>query len=1025
MIKLIDKSLWREWWSALFRQGMTVDKWNASILRGSVVLQNNQDLHKNIMRLLASAFAMRRQHLTGSTMLLIILFFFSIIPTATAHADGVPPSLNILKSASELDYPPFAIVQSDGTADGFSVDLLKAVAEAVGMSVSFKVGPWNELKQELIERELDVLPLVSYSKERDKVYDFTAPYLRMNGTIFVRKGNTEIRQLSDLKDKEVLVMKGDTAHEYAIKEKLSDNIITTVSYEEAFDLLASGKHDAIVVQQIVGLQMIKKLHITNVIPVKQKVISSLKPIALKLEGFEQKFCFAVPEGNQDVLSLLNEGLGIVYLNGTYNILYNKWFAPILPTPKVPFSILIKQILSILLPLLLIFTLLGLWFLKRLVNKRTIHLEQEIKHRKIIESELADANAKYEKAQEIGKVGNWEYDINTEKFWGSQETRRIYGFNMDSKTFTTEKVESCIPERERVHQALVDLIEKNEPYNLEFDILTNDTGENRTIISLAELERDSAGNPLKIRGFIQDITDRKKAEETKQKIQATLNAALDSMPDAVSISDAMGSFVEFNTAFAIYHKFAKKEECYDNLLEWHNILDVYLPDGQLLPLDMWPFSRALRGEICINKEYLLRRKDTDEKWTGSYNFAPIREKDGTILGSVVVARDITEQKQLVASLIQAQKMESVGQLAGGVAHDYNNALSVIIGFTELAMGQIDPSGALYADLTEILSAAKRSASITRQLLAFARKQVIAPVVLDLNNTIEGMLKMLRHLIGENIDLTWLPIHEVWMLKIDPSQVDQILANLCINARDAIADVGKITIETDNVTLDKSYCESHAGFTPGQFVLLAVSDDGCGMDKEMVKKVFEPFFTTKEQGKGTGLGLATVYGIVKQNDGFINVYSELNKGTTFKIYLPRYAGDPEVIESKSTIKNTSGHGETVLLVEDEVSLLRLGKRMLQDLDYEVLSANTPPDAISLAQKYTGEINLLITDMIMPGMNGRDLEEHIRAIFPDIKTLFMSGYTADAIARHGVLEEGVHFLSKPFSLQNLAAKVKEAIE
>jgi len=441
--------------------------------------------------------------------------------------------------------------------------------------------------------------------------------------------------------------------------------------------------------------------------------------------------------------------------------------------------------------------------------------------------------------------------------------------------------------------------------------------------------------------------------------------------------------------------------------------------------MWPFSRALRGEICINKEYLLRRKDTDEKWTGSYNFAPIREKDGTILGSVVVARDITEQKQLVASLIQAQKMESVGQLAGGVAHDYNNALSVIIGFTELAMGQIDPSGALYADLTEILSAAKRSASITRQLLAFARKQVIAPVVLDLNNTIEGMLKMLRHLIGENIDLTWLPIREVWMLKIDPSQVDQILANLCINARDAIADVGKITIETDNVTLDKSYCESHAGFTPGQFVLLAVSDDGCGMDKEMVKKVFEPFFTTKEQGKGTGLGLATVYGIVKQNDGFINVYSELNKGTTFKIYLPRYAGDPEVIESKSTIKNTSGHGETVLLVEDEVSLLRLGKRMLQDLNYKVLSANTPPDAISLAQEYTGEIHLLITDMIMPGMNGRDLEEHIRAICPDIKTLFMSGYTADAIARHGVLEEGVHFLSKPFSLQNLAAKVKEAIE
>ncbi len=382
----------------------------------------------------------------------------------------------------------------------------------------------------------------------------------------------------------------------------------------------------------------------------------------------------------------------------------------------------------------------------------------------------------------------------------------------------------------------------------------------------------------------------------------------------------------------------------------------------------------------------------------------------------------EKAKLQAQLYQAQKMESVGQLAGGVAHDFNNMLSVILGYSQLALEKTEPSSTLRGDLQEILDAALRSVNITRQLLAFARKQTISPQVLDLNETVEGMLKMLRRLIGEDVNLEWLPEPKLWPIMIDPSQIDQILANLCINARDAIAGVGKIVIETGTTTFETEYCASHPGVFPGDFVVLAVSDDGSGMEKELLDKIFEPFFTTKEVGQGTGLGLSTVYGIVQQNNGFINVYSEPGKGTTFRVYLPRHLGENGVIEKPSNGEAHRGQGETVLVVEDEAAILRLTSRILNDLGYMVLTANRPTEAIELARQHT--IQLLLTDVIMPEMNGKDLAEQLLTIHPDLKCLLMSGYTASVIASQGVLEEGIHFLQKPFSARALAAKVRETL-
>jgi len=313
---------------------------------------------------------------------------------------------------------------------------------------------------------------------------------------------------------------------------------------------------------------------------------------------------------------------------------------------------------------------------------------------------------------------------------------------------------------------------------------------------------------------------------------------------------------------------------------------------------------------------------------------------------------------------------------------------------------------------------------RQLLAFARKQTIAPVCLNLNDTVVPMLTMLQSLIGENIDLLWKPAEDLWTVKMDPSQIDQILANLTVNARDAIAGVGKVTIETGNIVFDSSYCNRHAGFIEGEFVMLAVSDDGCGMNRQTLDNLFEPFFTTKGVGKGTGLGLSTVYGIAKQNNGFVNVYSEQGKGSTFKIYLPREVGPDELAESLEQPAEMPFGTETVLLVEDEVMVLEIAKTLLEQLGYKVLATDGPREALDLAEHYEGEIHLLMTDVVMPEMSGRELWRQVLHLRPGIKTLFMSGYTANVIAHRGVLDKGVHFLEKPFSMEVLAVKLREAI-
>ena len=428
-------------------------------------------------------------------------------------------------------------------------------------------------------------------------------------------------------------------------------------------------------------------------------------------------------------------------------------------------------------------------------------------------------------------------------------------------------------------------------------------------------------------------------------------------------------------------------------------------------------RALAGEPAT---YELQWRDR----TFESYLQPLRNSDGEIQGVIGVALDVTERRHLTDQLRQSQKLQAVGELAGGVAHDFNNLLMVVKGHAQLLLDRMPEESPLRLGVQQMEKAADRAASLTRQLLAFSRQQVLQPRVMDLNEAVAGMIRMFSRVIGENINMAFLPGGNLGRVKADPGQIEQVLLNLVVNARDAMPEGGRLTIETSNVELDSSYAATHTSVVPGRYVMLTVTDTGCGMDNATQARVFEPFFTTKGPGKGTGLGLATVYGVVKQSGGYVYVYSELGHGTTFKIYLPQVMAELEKVPVDSQAKGSTHGTETILFVEDEQSVRELVREYLGGTGYCVLEAADGMQALKVAAAHPGPIHLLITDVVMPHLNGSELATRLGSERPDMKVLFISGYTDDTVFRHGVLEGGVAFLQKPFNLKALAQKIREVL-
>jgi two-component system cell cycle sensor histidine kinase/response regulator CckA len=438
-----------------------------------------------------------------------------------------------------------------------------------------------------------------------------------------------------------------------------------------------------------------------------------------------------------------------------------------------------------------------------------------------------------------------------------------------------------------------------------------------------------------------------------------------------------------------------------------------------------YQRSLNGSLIEEQRDLVSKNGRVINTT--FHAVPEKDDSGNVTGTRAAFIDITEPKRLEKQLIQSQKMEAIGTLAGGIAHDFNNILTTIIGYAQLTLMKVGKDDVLRDEIEEIREAGERAAALTRQLLAFSRKQIIQPKILDPNKLLSDIKNMLVRLIGEDIELLIIPESALWKIEIDPGQMEQVIMNLVVNAKDAMPFGGKLTIETANMDLDENYLAEHGIVEKqaGSYVMLAVSDTGSGMDKEVREQIFDPFYTTKEKGKGTGLGLSTIYGIIKQNNGLIWVYSEPGKGSTFKIYLPKAKGNVNAEEKEQTPVEDLNGSETILIVEDEDSLRKLVQNALQQYKYRVLMAENGEDALRISKEHEGTIDLMITDVVMPKMSGKETAERLQPLYPQMKVIYMSGYTDDSIVHHGVLAPGLNFLEKPFSPEVLVRKARQVLD
>jgi len=526
--------------------------------------------------------------------------------------------------------------------------------------------------------------------------------------------------------------------------------------------------------------------------------------------------------------------------------------------------------------------------------------------------------------------------------------------------------------------------------------------------------DYSGSPA-ILAVMRDISERRRAEEALRRSEAEHRGLVEHAPLGIFRSTADGRILTANQALVAMLGYGSTDE----VLALNLDRDVYTNREERERL----LARA-HGTDQGTAETQWKRKDAS-LLAVRLHVRRVSDPASGVERFEGLVEDVTEQRNLENQFRQAQRLEAVGRLAGGVAHDFNNVLTAITGYSELLLEDMGPDDAKRSDVLEIKSAAQRAAALTRQLLAFSRKQVLQTRVLDLNEVVQTLEKMLHRLIGEDVKLELALAPALRAVRADPGQIEQVILNLAVNARDAMPRGGRLTIETADVDLDEAYAREHAGAAPGPYVMLAVSDTGIGMDAETRSHIFEPFFTTKEQGKGTGLGLATVYGIVKQSGGYVWVYSEPGRGATFKIYLPRVEAPADAVAAVTPEPPVAGGRETVLLAEDDPSVRAIVADVLTQKGYRVLRANDGQAALEMARAQAGAIHLLVTDIVMPGMTGRELAEALRAERPGVRVLYMSGYTDDAVVRHGVLEEGVPYLQKPFAPRTLASKVREVLD
>jgi PAS domain S-box-containing protein len=650
---------------------------------------------------------------------------------------------------------------------------------------------------------------------------------------------------------------------------------------------------------------------------------------------------------------------------------------------------------------------------------------DITERNLAQETLHESEERYRTVLENIEDGYYETNLPGDLTFFNDSLCRMLGYSRDEMMGMSNKQYTDEENRKKLFAAFNEVYRTGKPTKgFDWQVFTKD---GRTLFGevSVSLIKDSKGEPIGFRGIARDITERKQAEEALRTEKQRFETLLENAPFGVIMIDKQGILKYVNSKFIELFGYDLNE--IPNGKEWfrkaypdpnyrHQVIETWINDSNI----------SKPGEK-IPRIFTVHCKDGTEK---IIRFITVQLGTGEYLVScediTLVERAEEEKAALAEQLRQSQKMEAIGRLAGGIAHDFNNLLTVIRGYSQLSLMDLKGNEKLKGHLDEVQKATQKASDLTHHLLAFSRRQIMEMKILDLNALLKDLDRMLHRVIGEDIELTYLLSDNIGKVRVDPGQMEQVILNLAVNARDAMPSGGRLTIETSNAELDEAYAHTHLGSKPGRYVMMSVSDTGLGMSPEVRERAFEPFFTTKDKGKGTGLGLSTCYGIVKQSGGNIWAYSEPGRGTTFKIYLPWVEEVPKEMKHKVEAAEILKGTETILAVEDEIEVRKLVAQILKGQGYTVIEASDGEEAIKAAQKNSGkEIHLLLTDVIMPGMSGRELAVTLGLQHPNLKVLYMSGYTDDAIVHHGVLEEGVNYIQKPFTLDALARKVREVLD
>ncbi|MBT3483772.1 MAG: transporter substrate-binding domain-containing protein [Desulfobacula sp.] len=1100
-----------------------------------------------------------------------------------------------IKSASEYDYPPFSIVTEKGEADGFSVELLRASLKAVGLDVNFYVGPWAKIKQDLAEGKIQVLPLVGRTPEREKIYDFSVPYLTKYGGIFVRKDQTGIKTLKDLAGKEILVMKGDNAEEFLLRENISKDIIATDSFEDALKMLSEGKHDAVVAQQIVGMQLIKKLGITNVINIS------------RIDKYKQDWTFAVKQGDKVLLANLNDGLSKIIIDGTFDKIHDKWFEKIEPQkdkkenlPIIPMVWILGILILIVLFLLILnklniikfeksaillvlaialLLIIGLFIfnaynisnnlkktaienyfgtLKAAASAKHVNIDQHVKHmkssfkvlssRKTISNKdlmeivklgeifseilIIGPNGKITHSSDISNIGlphltdtyfkNIKQGIYIKPLYLSGTVGEV------SFTISTAYNKGLLIARLNLNH-IYEIISKKEGLGKSGESLLAYRNENgdavffteRRFISEAKardiipkedlnipITQALLGNEKKFSGYVDyrgvpvfAVTIYIDAIDAGLVVKIDQKEALESVSTyinqiwystsiiilAIIIIGIIFYFLLTNTLrrevknktnklekvsmglreqVALIQNSEKKliesEEKVRNIFENSTIIHYshgvdqvvtyvspqvenilgYTPEEAMVkwtdlasdnPVNAVAFENTMKaietGERQPAYELEFVHKNGKKVCVEVYEAPVVKNgKTKSIVGSFT---DITDRKKaeqekirLETQLKQAQKMESIGTLAGGIAHDFNNIMAIILGNAELALDDVPKWNSAYSSLEEIKKASLRAKNIVKQLLSFSRKtdQEMQPIQIAL--VIEDALKFLRSTIPTTINIHPNILTTDEMILADLTQINQIIMNLCINASHAMEQTGgDLNVIVAKMVLDDKSARDYPGLKSGDHVKIIISDTGPGIDPEIIDQIFDPYFTTKEVGKGSGMGLAVVHGIVKSHRGAIVVESSQGKGTIFIILFPLIK-EKQMVDTKATMDIPRGN-ETILFVDDEISIIKMVQRMFERLGYKVETATTPEEALDRFSLNPDHFDLVITDMTMPQMTGVKLSEKLKDIREDIPIIVCTGHS-NLVDEEKAKEMGLAaYVMKPIDMQKTAQTIRKILD